>query len=603
MSLALARKEAQEHAAVAVLALLASGLLILTQLILGRDGGGRFEQLVVFVGLAVPVNAMLAANRLLVREYAGRTQLFLEVLPIGRARVFATKWLIGLAWTGAITAGAWLLTLEWQRAGEVIAWSDARPVLGALLAFSAAMWAFAALCGTLGRYRYVAWIAAVALVAIATEAGGRDLDELPVMRLLGSSVQMARIADPWPMALEAVQIAALCTAVAAVLALLGSGAIASALSLRMTVRERVFILVSALGALVLYLNIDDDRVRPPFELTEGAIVEGTRARASVMPTPDFKLPRAKDLARDIARDADTLIAALGLSARATVFVLPQRGIDRFVIERARIGSHDGIVLRASHEISLDRLRSFVLHSLLADHTHRRAMREDRHVLLDGLALWWVLRGDASGRERWWLRAAASRVPITAASIQRWEETSEQLGNEMATGVAFAVVDVLAARIGEERMLELLAALFAEPHHDVRVLLETAPRTRLERAGAPWDELARGAESARQEVAAARARELAARPTLRARVEVEQSDEAGTRVVASLEGAPLYRVLHAPLTAWNAGQETLSRVDARTPRVVLPITPRRGSRLLAAIELDDPVLDCPVRVLAERLVVP
>lgn len=601
MSLALARKEAHEHAGVAILALVASAALLATQL--ARDDVGRFEPLTRFATLAITANAMLAANRLLLREYAGRTQLFLEVLPIGRARVFATKWGIGLAWVGAVTAGGWLATLEWQRRTEVIAWSDALPVLGALLCFALSVWAFAALCGTLGRYRYFAWIALLMLVAVALGPGGRAQSELPIARLLGEPVEMARIVEPWPMLLEALGIAALCTAAAAALTLVGSGAIPSALARRMTTRERVFILVSAMGGVLVYTSMQNERARPPFELTEGEVVAGSHASVGVMPTLDFDAARAGALARDIAHDVDTLIPALGLAAKPTVFVLPQRGLDRFVIERARIGKRDGIVVRASQAAPLERLRSHVLHSMIVDHTRNRAVREDRHVLLDGLALWWVLRGDAPGRERWWLRAAGSRLPIDVRTILRWDETSEQLGTEIALGVAFAVVDTLADRIGEERMLAVLAQLFEAPHDDVRVLLETAPRERLEGAGLAWDELARSAEVARQAVAAAHERELAARPETLARIEVEQSEADGTRVVASLEGVPRYRVLYAPIGAWERDREALSRLDARAPRVVLPITPRRGSRLLAVIELDDPVLDCPVRVLAERVEVP
>jgi hypothetical protein len=37
-----------------------------------------------------------------------------------------------------------------------------------------------------------------------------------------------------------------------------------------------------------------------------------------------------------------------------------------------------------------------------------------------------------------------------------------------------------------------------------------------------------------------------------------------------------------------------------PRAVLPLSPSHNDRVLTVIEIDDEVLDCPVRVLAERL---
>src|SRR4029077_8165943 len=51
-----------------------------------------FRELIFLVGL---LSILVLANRLVVREYSGRTQLFLETLPVSRAQVVAVKWLTG----------------------------------------------------------------------------------------------------------------------------------------------------------------------------------------------------------------------------------------------------------------------------------------------------------------------------------------------------------------------------------------------------------------------------------------------------------------------------------------------------------------------------
>ena len=84
MSLPLLRKEAREHgpvlAATAVIGLVA----LFTILGVAEDAGGRFVGLARFLLMLGPLIALVLANRLLVREYTGRTQFFLETLPIGR---------------------------------------------------------------------------------------------------------------------------------------------------------------------------------------------------------------------------------------------------------------------------------------------------------------------------------------------------------------------------------------------------------------------------------------------------------------------------------------------------------------------------------------
>jgi hypothetical protein len=78
---------------------------------------------------------------------------------------------------------------------------------------------------------------------------------------------------------------------------------------------------------------------------------------------------------------------------------------------------------------------------------------------------------------------------------------------------------------------------------------------------------------------------------------------GARVTAALDGMPTYRVLHMELPLWSRTAYGYARFDARAPKVTLPVSPRSGTRMFVAIEVLDPVLDCPVRVAAERLRLP
>src|SRR5262249_31544709 len=89
----LVRKELREHRGVlvAMWTVCALGLLVLLAAS-QRQGSpvAAWRMLLLIFGSLL---SLALANRFVVREYGGRTQLFLETLPMGRAQVITLKWL------------------------------------------------------------------------------------------------------------------------------------------------------------------------------------------------------------------------------------------------------------------------------------------------------------------------------------------------------------------------------------------------------------------------------------------------------------------------------------------------------------------------------
>lgn len=603
MSLPLLRKEVHEHGIIVAVTMIVGALALVALLIEADLQGGRFIALARYLMVMGTLTAVVLSNRLFVREYAGRTQLFLETLPLGRATIFTTKWLLGCGLMLLLTAIAWFANLWWIRKTEVLPWPNALGTLSNVMLFTLALWAFASMAGMLGRYRYIAWIAAFLLISALYSVAGITPADLPVFRLLGIDVQMALSTPDMRTVLHVLATTAVLTLAAAALALLGSGAMASALAQRMTARELVFVLASGLVLATIVTTLQPKPDPPPFALSGGELVRGEHSSASVMPTADLDSAAAKALATTLVRDLDTLIDALELQAKPAVFILPQQGLDRTVMQRAPLGDSAGIVLKIAPDAPLESVRSLVLHSFLGDATENRAFKEDRHVLLDGLAARWALRHDVAAQAQWWLRAASIGEPLGSDDLTRWSATSERLGECLSQAVAFSVVDSLAVRLGQERMLDLMRSLFSPPAGDVRVLFETEPETLLERAGVSWPELATYTEAARQSARENNRDLLAQRPHLIPQIAWTDSTERGVAIEASLQGADRYSVYYTLLYPWTADVGDMPRLDVRTERAVLPLSPPRGARVLAAIEVEDELLDCPIRVHAERLRLP
>ena len=599
MSLPLLRKEAREHGAVLGATALI-GAVAMVVILEAPDSPGRFVALARFLLTIAPLLALVLANRLLVREYTGRTQFFLETLPIGRARVFATKWLLGCAFMLLTAWIAWAATLRFARRSEVVASPDALGVLWCALTFCLALWSFAALAGMLGRYRYLVWAAVVITVLLALDLGGVPFYELPVIRLLGQDMQMATAQPETSAFAYALAIAAGCAAGAAALALVGSGAMASTLAQRMTARELVFTLVALIAVGTISYSLQPKPVQPPFEITQGERFEGRWTRVGVLATSTFDVESARSLARTIANDADTLIDALDLEIHPPVFVLPQQGLDRHIMQRAALDAADGIVLKVAPNVARDDVRMLVLLSLVADATFGRGMKEDRHALLDGLASYWALRDDATARDLWWLRAAAIPEPLPPDHLTAWARTSEQLGECQSLALAYSAFDTLTERLGRDATLELMKQIFRTPNDDARVLFERHPTTALAAAGIDWSWLTEAAAAARAAARERHAATLSQRPAREAAVEWRDVAGEGIRIETKVSGAERYSAYYRQLYPWTTDAGDMPRFDVLGSTAVLPLSPSRRARVLAVVEVEDAILDCPVRLAAQRL---
>lgn len=601
MSLALVQKELREHGWVLGALVLLEALALAALLMNASDQGGRFAALVRFTSLFGTLGAAVTANRLFAREYAGTTQLFLEVLPITRARVLATKWLTGALFQAGLVAAAWAVTLWWMRHTEVITTEDAARALLAAEAFALAAWSYAAMAGMLGRYRHVAWLAAVFLFVLLDKVAKLPPGELPLLRLVNDTSAMARTPVPARALTEAAVVALGAALVTAILGLGGSGALAAALARRMTARERVFIIVAFVVALMAANRLKKERELPAFDLAEAIHTTSSRARVGVMTTPDVDATRARDLGQAIAADVDSLATVLGIDKPPPVFLLPQRGLEPTDTTRAHLEKTQGIVLRAAPDAEPSMVRADVLHELLEDATDGRGLEEDRHALLDGLAVWWAVRGDGALRERWWRRAAAATLPLSRESVLRWDETLERLGDCLAHAAAFALVDTLADTAGPEGLERLAARLFVKPKSALHAALsEATPEALLREAGTGWHALTAQAEARRRAFAAAHDDVAGPAPTAQVSLRPEAG---GNAVVVHVTGLERWRVLYTRLGPWDRRRSNLPRLDARGAEATVPLTLARGERLLAVVEHDDARLACPVRVAAERLEVP
>lgn len=614
--LALLKKEWREHRWVLLAMLLVLAIAQLVLLMSDRWMGSPMVAYQKLVATVAPPMALILVSRLVVREYMGRTQLFLETLPVNRAQVIGLKWLFGAAVLLLSMAACLGVTLLAARGHVALT-----PHFISLVAIRSASFLFFAYAlafavGLTGRYRYVLWGMLLVGAILADSAGQVAAAQWPPFYLVQQSMVYELLRLPLRPVLITCAIAVMLVAATFVLALSSQGSLVVALSRRMTPREKSGVTISILVLLMAFSVIEVRKPKPAFELKRAvhSSSNGPAVAVGIAGAP----ARAQALADILASDLARLQSFLALPLAPALSALPDDALDGDAFQRAALPNADGVVVRAAFthsEFDREGFRAFALAAWLQWYSRGSAAAEERRWLLDGAAQWLVARDLPQQQDKLALRAAFAARLLQArrrdagSAVRQWLSVREELGACLGDALAWRMVSSLVQRMGEERFQALArTALAVRPPDDARAsLFEPSFAQLLATARAPDQaELARHFTrlfSAEQTRLAGTLNQIAmpkvsftARPMEGSAYEVHyQVDTDGVALPFS--------VRYATLDPWDLelAPEVLARVDTNRDGV-LPASFARGVRLFTALERRDALLGCNVRLAAQRWVV-
>lgn len=613
----LVRKELREHLWVLMAMWTLCGIGLLALLVGAREAGSplvAYRQLVVVFGILL---SLALANRLVVREYGGRTQLFLETLPVGRGQVLIIKWLTGAAFLLLPMALGFGITLL-VASGEVLLGPEFVLLLALRgLSFLLFFYALAFAIGLTGRYRYILWAAIFLLAFIADSTGQLGIQHWAPLQLIHDTMPFHRGGVPARWFWITWLLTAALLGLTLLLALGSRGSWVVALSRRMSLREKATVAAAFLSVLYVITLIDDRRPKPPFELQDALVTDSDLPRVSVARVDDDSDEDALNAARRVAMDLQRARDVLGLEALPAVAVLPDASLDADLYLLAELPDSDGVVVRAAvgdERFDPQDFRAFVLARVLDWHSRGRVTREQRRWLLEGYAQQQVMEAQPVRRELLALRAAfASQVvahegvPLQQA-LGNWLTTRERLGDCLADALAWQATEVLAHALGAERFGSLTRALLGQrASSSMRAFLEEESlRDLLRQAQGPSVEDLGGMLQAQVREDQLRLADTLGHIRLWP-VSIEAVPMRGSAFelryeVPAVDGhaPPSFAVLYARIGPWEAEvpRVRLARVDAFTGGV-LPTSFPRGARVLIAVEMPVPELSCTVRMHARR----
>ena len=611
----LLRKEWREHRwpMLAMLVLVALGQAVA---LLGAANLGSplvaFQKILV---LMAPLMALLLVNHLVVREYMGRTQLFLETLPVSRSQVLALKWLLGAALLWLTMAACFGTVLLFARAKVLLTPHFIGLVALRASAFVLFVYAFAFVVGLTGRYRYIIWSLLLVCVTTAETSGQLAPANWPPFYLVNEAMVYERLQLPLSSVLITGAITLALVAATFALALCAEGSLVVALSRRMSSRGKSAVIIACLGVIMASSIVEARKAKPPFALQDAVRSSAGPAVAVGIAGPP---EQARMLANLLAADLSRLQAFLDLADAPALTALPDDALDGDAFQRAALPNADGVVVRAAFtnsQFDRDGFRAYALASWLQWHARGRSAQEDRRWLLDGAAQWLVAQGTPR-QDTLALRAAFAARLLQARQIEpstvlsQWLSMREQLGPCLSDALAWRMVASMAQTIGTGRFQSLSRSVLAQrPPGDARVsLADPGFAALLAQAGAPdQSSLARQFGQLFHAEQGRLAGPLGAMPIPQASFSANKMEgksfevhyQLGQASTAAGEGAP-FSIRYLALAPWQGEipDEMLARLDT-TRSGVLPASFLRGTRVFTAVEQYQPLLGCSVRLAARR----
>jgi hypothetical protein len=623
-------KEIREHwlALGALLLFSLLGLLIVTLAALAAgQAGNALEPLRGFIITFGTLAALIICSRLVVREYTGKTQLFLESLPLTRARMLAIKYALGFAVMFMLAALAFTALLPVVARHEPLTTLFVEIVGARMFAFVFFVYSFFFVTGMLGRYRIAIYFGIALGFAVLSTTTQLEITRFGPFAVVDNRFAFEREHFPVEALLTTLALGVAFTGMAFVLAQVREGSVAAMLAEKMSHREKVFITAIFVGIVFIGSTFDRQKQKEPFNLPD-AIVEnsdGVTVKVSVGPQQDRLAGQL--LAAQVHAELASAVDYLGLAYSPTVFITTRRDLDANRYERGELVNGEGLLTRVNFSapgFDKDRFLMWLMREFLIEATKGRATLESKMWVLDGFAPFWLRRQRANAGlvddRRMALRAVYGTVDDTRlratglneADLRDWRSFRERVGDGIADGVAWSGLDVLARLYGRERSRAFLRAvlgshapndvraLFFEWRHPIVSLFEQNTGVRMAQFVSKW----------REELEAARLAltdDLERLPRVHGDVSFEALS-ADTRIVRYRvavdpppgvpDPASRITLLHANLTGADieVGPNHLMREDiAVTPEASgqLDGTWTRGSRFYSTFSLEVADLGCEV----------
>lgn len=410
--------------------------------------GSRFDALRTFLQFGLSLGALTLGQLLVTAEFQHRVPVFVEGLPLSRGWMFGLKFVLGAAFLEALAVAALGGSMWMGRHSEWITSRFFLILFSTTLIWTLFVWAAAFLTAFLGRYRFLAWGALLAVATALRERFKVDLQTMPPLSLLGN--RFGYEGSEWEAGAFwiTLTVAGGLFGVALWLGASQNGDRALALARPMKLREKLN-LTAVLGMLITIFThhlAQEERKQPLLipgseVLQEGRAVVEWSSAGPLEEAQDFR--RAHDLMARLTKELAALGAYLQARSLPRLVVIHRPDLGPQEFKRGELDSAQGCLVRANllaPELDERRFFGWVTEQCLLAKSHGRAALESKAWVLDGFVRLWSERNPALNTLQLGLetkRVAQTLAPerLDLSGVRRWRTLAREQGTNTATAVA------------------------------------------------------------------------------------------------------------------------------------------------------------------------
>jgi hypothetical protein len=463
--LSLLDKDLSEHTF--PLTFLGAGYALISLIILARAASSAMDSGVTigfyYVLLTLtPLVAFIVGNRLIVREYIGKTRLFVEALPVSMSSPLIIKYLLGFIYLALLTCLGLLITMG------VDSDADISPPFAGLLLLKAitlvfVLWSVVFSVSLFGRLRLILYFIIGFTVYYLISDPSIDADRFGPLALLDSQLfAYERDEIPWPEIVQSVIIGFVVAGIGFALALFNEGSLTESLAKPMNRRDFVALTVVGFAALVIYPVLSKDWKKTPYSFSGEQVVRSEQPAVAIRFNARDQKPVAQALLDRLTQTLQFAQSELGIAQLPPVRISMDTSLSQ---KDVNMWTSKGVIIEANYagydSYQNTVLEAHVLHGVFQSLTANRAVFEPRHWLLDGVTRSWA--STPLGKEdrakhdaQVYARAvfALDRSPLTPDLITNWQRVADITGLVATEALAMTAIDFLTQQHGKEPLIQL-----------------------------------------------------------------------------------------------------------------------------------------------------
>ena len=578
----------------------------------------------------IPMSAVVLGNRLIVKEYHGRTQLFIESLPISRIEMVLVKYFIGFAFLLFFTVFTVLITSLFSYRSDPVSGKFLMILLSRSTMFCYFAWSFLFAMGFIGRFRIPIYLLMIFSLIVIKMTSELDITREGPLALIMSDFSLERYSYPARQLFQTFLLGSGCFALALTISLINEGSIAESLAKPMSQREKAVIGVLIFGFILSAGLLESKRVKDPYKFNSDAVIVSETEPIEILYIHDELKPDAEVLIKYLENKISDLRDTFGLKKIPPVRVAFRDSLDRDKFETAELSSNDGVLVRANFKDPdtwcINDFTSYLIKEILDHVTHDRTRFAPKQWLHDGFSCWWAHGGfsmESEFHKTLLLRSmfAIKEQTLNPQIIKEWPVFQERFGEPVAEAVAYSGLAYLQTSKGRDTVINLVKSVYGrempndsretiyEYFHPMAVIFE-------EQTGENWEDFISGWTDWINKTGSLNEfkTKLAAIPEVKGKVDIFKKEGNIREIIYEFnfnhipDSGYVCSLLHKKLSPFDSviSPETLLREeikymkDSEFKQKHLTGKYNSGERVFLALEYDSDILGIPVRILSSRI---